>query len=329
MTAPSPPPARHRIVTVLVDGMGALEPAVAYDFLGYDRRYLHPGWYRYTACSPGAQPVRIGGATMTVPNDLSALRRADTVLIPGWCSTDRRPPPELLDGIRRAHDRGARVVSFCTGALVLAEAGLLDGRRATTHWSFGAELGRRHPAIHLDPTVLYIDDGDVLTSAGAAAAIDLSLHLIRRDFGAEIANTVARAMVVPAHRDGGQAQYVEAPVDLRSPPAEDPVARAMDWAAARLDEPLPVERLAAQALLSPRQFTRQFKARTGTSPHQWVLTQRTTLAQRLLETTDAPVERVAHSAGFATAAALRLHFQRTLHTSPQAYRRCFHQGLSA
>lgn len=322
--APVPAPARHRIVAVLVDGMSALEPAVAYDFLGADRRSLHPGWYRYTVCSPGAGPVRIGGATMTVHNGLDALRRADTVLIPGWCSIDHRPPGDLVDAVGRAHQRGARIATFCTGAVVAAEAGLLDGRPATTHWEAGVDFARRYPAVRLDPCVLYVDDGDVLTSAGAAASIDLSLHLIRRDFGADVANTVARNMVVPPHRDGGQAQFVALPVDARSPsPADDPVTATMEWAAARLHEDLPVERLAAHALLSPRQFSRQFKARTGTSPHQWLLTQRTALAQRLLETTDNSVELVAQGAGFATAAALRLRFQRALRTSPQAYRRTF------
>jgi len=325
----STPADRHRIVAVLVDGMSALEPAVAHDFLGADRRSLHPAWYRYTVCSPGAQPVRIGGATMTVHNGLDALRRADTVLIPGWCSLDRRPPAELVDAVCRAHQRGARLVTFCTGAVVVAEAGLLDGRPATTHWGAGAEFALRYPAVRLDPCVLYVDDGDVLTSAGAAASIDLSLHLIRRDFGAEVANTVARDMVVPPHRDGGQAQFVALPVDSRSPAFDDPVAATIEWASARLHEDLPVERLAAHALLSPRQFSRQFKARTGTSPHQWLLTQRTALAQRLLETTDAPVERVAREAGFATAAALRLRFQQALRTSPQAYRRTFRPPTAA
>lgn len=327
---PRSAPARHRIVTVLVDGMSALEPAVAYDFLGNDRRHLHPGWYRYTVCSPGAEPVRIGGATMTVHNGLDALRRADTVLIPGWCSLERRPSAELVDAVARAHQRGARIVTFCTGAVVAAEAGLLDGRPATTHWNAGAEFARRYPAVRLDPCVLYVDDGDVLTSAGAAASIDLSLHLIRRDFGADIANTVARDMVVPPHRDGGQAQFVTLPVDARIPaPADDPVTATIEWASARVHEDLPVERLAAHALLSPRQFSRQFKARTGTSPHQWLLTQRTALAQRLLETTDDPVELVAQHAGFATAAALRLRFQQALRTSPQAYRRTFRPPTAA
>lgn len=315
---------------MLVDGMSALEPAVAYDFLGADRRSLHPAWYRYTVCSPGAEPVRIGGATMTVHNGLDALRRADTVLIPGWCSIDHRPSDELLDAVGRAHQRGARVVTFCTGAVVAAEAGLLDGRPAATHWNAGDEFARRYPLVRLDPCVLYIDDGDVLTSAGAAASIDLSLHLIRRDFGADIANTVARDMVVPPHRDGGQAQFVALPLGTRIPAlADDPVAATIEWASARLHEGLPVERLAAHALLSPRQFSRQFKARTGTSPHQWLLTQRTALAQRLLETTDDPVELVARGAGFATAAALRLRFQQALRTSPQAYRRTFRPPSAA
>jgi AraC family transcriptional regulator, transcriptional activator FtrA len=315
--------ARHHVVTVLADGMSALEPSVAHDFLGDDRSYLGLPWYRYSLCAAAATPIRIGPITTIIDNGLATLRRADTIVIPGWCSRDTPPPSELVHEIRRASSRGARLVSFCTGALVLAEAGLLDGRPATTHWSFGPEFQRRYPQVNLDPTVLYVDDGQVLTSAGAAASIDLSLHLIRRDFGAEIANTVAREMVVPAHREGCQAQYIETPMHAGSGDLDDLFACTLDWAAAHLDEDLSVEQLAGQAALSPRQYTRQFKARTGTTPHQWVLTQRTALAQRLLESTDTPIEQVATATGFGTAAALRLQFRRALQTSPTAYRRCF------
>jgi transcriptional regulator GlxA family with amidase domain len=214
------------------------------------------------------------------------------------------------------------MVSFCTGAFLLAEAGLLDGRRATTHWEFTGLLADRHPEVRVDPAVLYVDDGDVLTSAGAAASIDLALHVIRTDFGAEVANRVARDMVVPPHRDGGQAQFIETPVLPQDTPT-DHLSATMVWAAERLGDDLSVADLAAHSALSPRQFTRQFRARTGTSPHQWLLTQRTALAQRLLETTDLSIERVATDAGFGTPAAMRLHFQRALRTSPAAYRRCF------
>jgi AraC family transcriptional activator FtrA len=313
---------RHHVVTVVAPGMSALEPAVAHDFFGEDRSHLGVAWYRYSVVGAKALPNPRPFEAYVPPPDHDLVRRADTIVIPGWSSRDRDPDEELVDAIRHADARGARLISFCTGAFLLAEAGVLDGRRATTHWEFTGLLADLFPEIHVDPGVLYVDDGNVLTSAGAAASIDLAVHVIRRDFGAEVANAVARDMVVPPHRDGGQAQFIQTPV-LPQGPADDHVAATMIWAAERLGDDLSVADLAAHSSLSPRQFTRQFRARTGTSPHQWLLTQRTSLAQRLLETTDLPIERVATDAGFGTAAAMRLHFQRALHTSPAAYRRCF------
>ena len=314
---------RHHIVTVVAHGMSALEPAVAHDFFGEDRSHLGVPWYRYSVVGGGRVPTGRTVTALVVPEpDLGLLRRADTVVIPGWSSQDQHPDPDLLEALRHAHARGARMVSFCTGAFLLAAAGLLDGRPATTHWEVSGLLADRYPKVHVDPSVLYVDDGDVLTSAGAAGAIDLALHVIRSDFGADVANKVARDMVVPAHRDGGQAQFIETPVLAPDTPT-DHLTATMVWAAERLGDELSVADLAAHSALSPRQFTRQFRARTGTSPHQWLLTQRTALAQRLLETTDLSIERVADDAGFGTAAAMRLHFQRALKTSPAAYRRCF------
>ncbi len=313
---------RHRIVAVLVDGMSSLEPAVAGDFLGVDRSELGVPWYRYTVCTADPSPLRIGGLPVTVELGLSALARADTVLVPGWRSIESRPGADLVAAVLRAYRRGARIVSFCTGAFVLAEAGILDGRPATTHWAHAAEFRARFPAVRLDPAVLYIDDGQVLTSAGSAASIDLAVHLIRADFGADIANTVARELVVPPHRRGGQAQYVRTPIGA---PTEvgDLLAETLEWAMSHLDEPLPVAVLAAHTAVSPRHFTRQFRDATGTTPHQWLLTQRLTLAQRLLETTDQSVDQITRATGFGTAASLRLYFQRCLGTSPLAYRRTF------
>jgi transcriptional regulator GlxA family with amidase domain len=242
------------------------------------------------------------------------------VIIP---SRGRRPPaPELLAALQRAYRRGARMVSFCTGAYLLAEAGLLDGRPATTLWTHADRFRARFPAVKLDPSVLYVDDGQVLTSAGNSAAADLALHILRTDHGAAIANRVARQMVAAPHRGGGQAQYVETPVSTSVQPG-DQFAAVMEWAAQRLGQPLPIPALAARCSLSPRQFTRRFREATGTTPHQWLLTQRLALAQRLLETTDQPVDQVAANAGFGTPAALRLQFQRSLATSPAAYRRTF------
>src|SRR5439155_24609056 len=249
-----------------------------------------------------------------------ALRRAHTIVVP-VSATSKEPAEELLVELRRAHARGARLVSVCTGAFTLAAAGLLDGRRATTHWMHADELARRYPKVEVDPGVLYVDDGDILTSAGTAAGIDLCLHIVRLDFGAEIANYVARRMVVPPHRDGGQAQFVADPVPDLAP--EDPFAPTLVWVMEHLHEPLVVDDLARRSAMSPRTFARRFRAVTGTTPHQWLLRQRVLLAQRLLETTDDPVERVAERCGFGSAAALRQQFQRVVRTSPLAYRRTF------
>lgn len=315
---------RHHVVAVVMPGMSPLELAVAADFLGTDRPWHKVPWYRFTVCTPIPGRVDLdGGMSLQVDRGLDAVRRADTVLVPGWHNRSLAPDPELADALRRAHRRGARMVSFCTGAFALAHVGILDGRRATTHWDAADDFRRTFPHVDLDPTVLYIEDDGVWTSAGSAASIDCSIALVRSDFGAEVANELARDMVVPPHREGGQAQFVTAPVPDEA--ADDPLAPTLDWAVAHLDQELTVGELARHANLSVRHFTRRFREVTGTTPLQWILTQRILLAQRLLETTDLPVERVATEAGFGSAPALRLHFQRAVHTSPLAYRRTFHQ----
>jgi transcriptional regulator GlxA family with amidase domain len=268
------------------------------------------------------------GVVLQTPYSLDALADADLVVVPWWRHyDDEQPPATLLDALRAAHANGARIVSLCTGAFVLAEAGLLDGRRATTHWMFTDKLARQYPAVRVEPKVLYVDDGDVLTSAGTAAAIDLCLHLLRTSDGAEVANKVARRMVVPPHRAGGQAQYVDAPVPVVLD--RDPLGEAVRFALANLDKPLTVDDLAGQVAMSRRTFTRQFRARMGASPLQWLLAQRTMLAQRLLETTDLPVETVAYRSGFGSAVALRAQFQRALGTSPREYRMTFSRSAPA
>jgi transcriptional regulator GlxA family with amidase domain len=228
----------------------------------------------------------------------------------------------VVEALRAAHERGARLLSVCSGAFLLAEAGLLDGRRATTHWMYTDLLASRYPAIDVDPDVLYVDGGDgIYTSAGTAAGIDLCLHIVRLDHGAEVANAVARRMVVPAHRDGGQSQFVAAPVPADA--GDDNLAPILDWAVAHLDEPLTVEDLARRALMSPRTFARRFRAATGTTPLQWLLRQRISHAQQLLEVTELPVELVATQCGFGSATALRIHFRRLTGTTPVLYRRTF------
>jgi AraC family transcriptional activator FtrA len=313
---------RHRVVSILINGMSALESAVSAEVFGTCRDDLGVTWYQHTFCTEVPGPVRIeGGLTFQVDTGLEALRRADTVVLPGWDSGRDALTPAVIDELQRAHRRGARLVSFCTGAYALAGAGLLDGKRATTHWSSAERFARTFPNVQMDPNVLYVDEDCILTSAGSAASMDLALYVVRLDFGAEIANLLARDLVVPPHRDGGQAQYIESPVPTCA--EGDELSETLAWAAAHLDQELSLETLAAHSTMSPRTFSRRFRAATGTTPLRWVITQRIALAQRLLESSDLSVDRVAEQSGLGTSASLRLHFQRQLRTSPQAYRRTF------
>ena len=286
-----------------------------------------PGRYVFTACGvrAGSVPTTTGFA-VDVPRGLDALAEADTVLVPGLRPAHWPPPPAVLDALRGAHARGVRVASICTGAFVLAHAGLLDGRRATTHWAHAQQLAERYPAVTVDPEVLYVDEGDVLTSAGVAAGIDLCLHLVRRDHGAAVANAAARRIVVAPHRDGGQAQFVEAPLP---PPDARGLATTRAWALSHLHEPLTVAAMARQAGCSERTFARRFRAETASTPLQWLVRQRVLHARRLLEATDLPVEDVARRAGFGTATSLRSHFRRATATTPLAYRRTFRGSAAA
>ena len=262
---------------------------------------------------------------MVPEHDLSALATADTVVVPAYGRVFQPPAEEALEALRRAHRRGARVLSVCTGAFVLAHAGLLDGRRATTHWGFAEELAARFPEVEVDASVLFVDEGRVLTSAGVSAGLDLALHVIRSDFGAAAGTAVARWMVAPPHREGGQAQFFERPADgagllSDSHPSLEPTRR---WALERLAEPLDVAAMARHAAVSPRTFARRFREEAGTTPLQWLLSQRVLEARRLLEETDLGVDEIAWRAGFGTAASLRDHFRRATSTSPSAYRRSF------
>jgi len=316
---------RHTVATVICHGVAPFEMAVPCEVFGIDRSELGVPWYRHVICAAEDSPIRSSqGFTIDTPYGLDEVVRADTVVVPAWGAAqfDRDPPPALLDALRAAHRRGARILSVCTGAFILAAAGLLDGRRATTHWMYAGTLAERYPEIDVDPDVLYVDEGDVMTSAGTAAGIDLCLHVVRLDLGAEIANAVARRMVVPPHREGGQAQFVETPMTAGEP-GSDRFAATLEHMLEHLDEPLSVEAMADRAAMSPRTFARRFRSTTGTTPGQWLVRQRVLLAQRLLETTDDPVELIALRCGFGTAAGLRLHFRRVLDTSPLVYRRTF------
>ena len=315
----------HVVATLVMDGIHPFEMSVGCEVFGIDRPEVTRPWpYEHILVDVGGGDRPIPTAeqfSINTPFGLADLERASTVIVPAWPNVHEPPSRELVAALRAAHDRGSRMLSFCSGAFVLAWAGLLDGKRATTHWMYADSLAARFEDVAVDRNVLYVDEGQVKTSAGTAAAIDLCLHVIRQDLGAEAANIVARRMVVPPHRDGGQAQFVSAPVPCC--PADDPLAAALDWAVENLDKQLSVEQLARHATMSPRTFARRFRDVTGTTPHQWLLRQRVLHAQRLLETTDEPIELVASRCGFSSAAILREHFQRVAGTSPLAYRRTF------
>ncbi|GGR10107.1 helix-turn-helix domain-containing protein [Streptomyces netropsis] len=306
------------VALAVTDGMLHFELALACEVFGSDMTGVVDPWYRFSVCGPSA--VRLGRVQLEPDHGLDRLPCADTVIVPGWADVDQDPPAELIEAVRSAHEAGARVVSLCTGAFVLAAAGLLDGKRATTHWAHAQELAERHPEVTVDPDVLYVDNGSVLTSAGKAAAMDLCLHLVRLDHGSSIANTLARRLVVPPHRDGGQAQFVTTPVPA---PDNHPLADLFPWAMQRLDHPLTVEDLARQARMSARNLGRHFRSVTGTTPLQWLHSQRIRHAQELLETTDDTIDTIAAATGMGTATTLRRHFNRTVGVSPDTYRRTF------
>ncbi len=306
------------VALAVTDGMLHFELALACEVFGSGPTGVADPWYSVSLCGPSA--VRVGRFRLEPDHGLDRLSRAETVIVPGWADIDEDPPGDLVDAVRAAHEAGARVVSLCTGAFVLAAAGLLDGRRATTHWAHTDALAARYPEVEVDPDVLYVDNGSVLTSAGKAAAMDLCLHLVRLDHGSSIANALARRLVVPPHRDGGQAQFVTTPVPA---PGNHPLAELLPWVIERLDHPLTVEDLARQARMSSRNLGRHFRSVTGTTPLQWLLTQRIRHAQELLETTDDSIDTIAAATGMGTATTLRRHFNRTVGVPPDTYRRTF------
>ncbi|MFI6259624.1 helix-turn-helix domain-containing protein [Micromonospora zamorensis] len=306
------------VAIAATDGMLHFEVGMACEVFARDPTGQADPWYEVVVCGPG--PVRVGRFQMEPDDGLDRLARADTVIIPAVEDVDVDVSPDLLDAVRAAHAAGARMVSLCTGAFVLAAAGVLDGLRATTHWAHTEALAARYPRVRVDPDVLYVDNGTVLASAGKAAAIDLCLHLIRRDHGSTVANAVARRLVVPPHRAGGQAQYVTTPVPARD---DHPLAALFPWVLQRLDRPLTVEDLARQANMSSRNLARHFRAVTGTTPLLWLSTQRIRRAQELLENTDDSIDVIAEAAGLGTATTLRRHFHRTVGVPPDAYRRTF------
>jgi AraC family transcriptional activator FtrA len=323
---------QHRVVTLAGPRVSLFELAVPCEVFGIFRPEID-GWpYVHEVVSTGGALTAGNGLTLQTAGGLDRVAAADTLVVApipvanlsrqGEVQID----PELAEAVHAAHAAGTRIVSLCSGAFILAQAGLLDGRRATTHWMYAEQLAERFPTIEVDPTVLWVEDHPIYTSAGTAAAIDLCLHLVRDDLGAEAANRVARRMVVPPHRDGGQAQFVDTPVPDH--PTDDPLGPVLTWMAQHVDQQMTVEQLARRATLSPRTFARRFVATTGTTPLQWLLTQRVARARMLLETTDLPVERIAQLCGFGTAAGLRTHFARVVGTAPTQYRARFATELA-
>ncbi|XQA73582.1 GlxA family transcriptional regulator [Xanthomonas sacchari] len=314
----------HRIAVVAFDRISPFHLAVPCQVFEARPDTDLPAFdLRVCAADPG--PLRTdAGFAIQVQHGLEALDGADTVIVPSWRDAAEPAPAALCQALRRAHAAGAQVVGLCLGTFVLADAGLLDGRPATTHWAALARFAQRHPQVRLQPDVLYVDDGDVLTSAGTVAGIDCCLHLVRRRHGADVANRIARRLVVAPHRQGGQAQYIEQPLPASRRDAQ--LGPTLDWMLQRLDQPLRLDALAAHARMSRRSFTRQFRQVTGTTVVQWLAHQRLVRAQQLLERTDLPLERIAADCGFGSAGALRLQFTRDLGLPPSAYRRGFRVG---
>lgn len=277
-------------------------------------------------CASEKPPLRTSAGFDIAPHfDLHAVDGADVVIVPSWHGDGRQAPPALLAALRRACERGARVVGLCLGAIPLAQAGLLDGRTATTHWEYAPVLAKRYPKVKVDQDVLYVEDGQVLTSAGVAAGLDCCLHLLRQMCGAQTANRVARHLVIAPHRQGGQAQFIDRPLPVS--PSDGRFAQVLDWVANHLSEEHSLDALAERAVMSRRNFTRHFRQATGTSFKQWLLNQRITHAQRMLEGSGASIEVVAQQAGFGSALSLRQHFKSVLRTSPSAYRNQFRSAV--
>jgi AraC family transcriptional activator FtrA len=309
----------RRVVAVAYQGLGAFELGIATEIFGLPRPEMGPDWYNYEICAVEPGPLKgLGGMSVMTESGLEALAEANTIIIPGWRDPLLAIPPSLGQALRDAHAAGTRMVSICTGAFVFAAAGLLAGRRATTHWSKVEFLANSYPTINVDTGVLYVEDENVFTSAGGAAGIDLCLHLVRRDFGAGIANRVAQRLVVQPQRAGSQAQIVERPVARDHEAAR--LGATLDYMRKTLSDELTVEALAAHASMSVRTFVRRFKESTGLSPGEWLIAERVAQAKDLLETSAAPIEDIAASCGFGTAANMRRHFRQVFGKAPNEFR---------
>ena len=311
------------VCVVAYDGLTAFEFAIAVEVFGFPRPEISP-WYRFKVVSAGKGRLRaLGGISINASSKLSQIRDASLVIVPGWRNLEADVPDEMKRALLSAHRSGARIASICSGAFVLAQCGLLDGRKATTHWRHSEELARRFPAIEVKPDVLYVDEGDVLTSAGAAAVLDLCLHIIRKDFGVERANAIARRLVMPAHRGGGQTQFIPRPVAKERGSS---INTLLDTLRRRLNEDWTIERMASAAHVSRRTLLRRFRDTTGQSPQNWLVAERVERSKELLETTFTDLKEIAAAAGFSSSEIFRHHFRARVGTSPSAYRASFGAG---
>ncbi|MEI5999060.1 transcriptional regulator FtrA [Paraburkholderia bengalensis] len=312
----------HLVAALVYDRLCTFEFGCVTELFALERPELGVEWYRFAVCAVEPGPIRAaGGIVIAAPYRLKMLERASTIVVPGWRDPDERPPEALLKKIRAAVGRGARVASICSGVFVLAAAGVLDGKTVTTHWRYADKLQQRYPQLHVQPDALYVDEGQLITSAGSAAGLDMLLHLVRRDYGSAIANRVAQRLVVPPHREGGQAQFVPRPM-----PHDDSgrLARLIDYVRANPAHAHTLKSLAAQAAMSPRTLQRQFRDATGMAPYDWLIRERVAIARELLESpAGLPMSRVAQMAGFGSEESLRRHFRRIALTSPGAYRKKF------
>jgi AraC family transcriptional activator FtrA len=312
----------HLVVALVYDQLCTFEFGCVTELFALERPELDIDWYRFAVCAVEPGPIRAaGGITVAAPYTLSLLDRAQTIVVPGWRDVDELPPEPLLKKIRAAYRRGVRLCSICSGVFVLAAAGVLDGKTVTTHWRYADKLQRRYPQLRVQVDALYVDEGQIITSAGSAAGLDMLLHLIRCDHGGAIANRVAQRLVVPPHREGGQAQFVPRPMPLDE---TGRLAKLMDWVRAHPALPHTLRSLAERAAMSLRTLQRQFRDATGLAPYEWLLRERVALARDLLEAAPPlPMARVAELAGFGSEESLRRHFRRIALTSPAAYRKKF------
>ncbi|MYN27671.1 transcriptional regulator FtrA [Duganella levis] len=312
---------KHLVVALAYDRLCTFEFGCTVELFALERPELDVDWYEFAVCAVEQGPIRAaGGITVQAPYAPELLALADTIIIPGWRDADELPPAQLLDWLRAAHARGARLCSICSGVFVLAAAGLLDGQRATTHWRYAERLAQLYPLIEVQPDHLYVDNGQVITAAGSAAGLDMLLHLVRRDHGAKVGNLVAQRLVVAPHREGGQAQFLPRPMAQGE---QGRLSKLLDWLRSHPSQPHTVASMAERAAMSPRTLQRQFQQATGLGPVEWLIRERVAIVKEMLEDPDVPLTQIAERAGFGSEESLRHHFRRLAATTPGAYRKRF------